>query len=83
MLEFKLQALALSGLHFFAVFNQTILNALGVAFQSFQLVQLRAEFLLGIHGVTLGSVRFEQGHLVVQYRYFHLGKSRGCQQGNT
>ena len=80
MLEFKLQTLTLALLHFVAAFYQTVLNTLGAAFQAFELGQLRAKFLLGIHGITLGRVGFKQRHLIVQYGNFHVGKGRTSYQ---
>ncbi|MCY1176818.1 hypothetical protein D9M73_171040 [compost metagenome] len=80
MLELELQALTLLLLHLVAALDQAILDALGAAFQAFQLGQLRAELLLGINRVFLGGIRFEQGHLIVQDGNLHFGESRGGDQ---
>ena len=67
-------------LHFVTTGDQAILDALGTAFQGLEFGQLRTEFFLGIHGVLLGRIGFQQGHLIVQDGDFHFGKRRGCDQ---
>lgn len=85
MLELQLQALTLGLLHFLAILDQAVLNALGIGFQTLQAIELRTEFLLRIDGILLRGIGLQEGHLVVQHRHLHFceGRSSGQQSSRN